>query len=114
MRVNSYVSHWTMEHVTQVSELQHPLKSSEKGKRHKDNFTTETEIIITFPPPRIIGKFYAKDLLRIRNFHLISFTADLRGYHCLGQSSKTQLIGLAAILCDDFPNQAAKFSGFVI
>lgn len=33
-----------------VSELKYPLKSSEKGKRHKDNFTTETEIIITFPP----------------------------------------------------------------
>ena len=88
MRVNSYVSHWTMEHVTQVSELQHPFKSSEKGKRHKDNFTTETEIIITFPL-RIIGKFCATDLSRFGNFHLISFTADLRGYHCLGQSSET-------------------------
>lgn len=113
MKVNSYVSHGTMEHVTQVSELQHPFNSSEKGKRHKDNFTTETEIIVTFPP-RIIGKFCSKDLLRIRHFHLISFTADLRGYHCLGQSSETLLIGLATILCDNFPNQVAKFSGLVM
>ena len=113
MKVNSYVSHGTMEHVTQVSELQHPFKSPEKGKRHKDNFTTETEIIITFPT-RIIGRFCSKDLLRIRNFHLISFTADLRGYHCLGQSSETWLIVLATILCDNFPNQVAKFSGLVM